>query len=253
MYSERFGKAIEEAYKCTCGGIGTYMERSQHRVLKFFFEPDPSFHEIPVSSYIADICKDGHIYEIQTSGFGNLTSKLENFLTDHKVTVVYPAAVLQTVVWSEPETGDVAQSRRNRRNSVKFKLLSELVHVSRFIGRKNFSIIVAETEINDIRLLDGRGAAKKIKATKVDKVPVGILSLTEIANGGDIKNYAELEDGSIYTRAELQKKFQLKGRNLSAAIKSLLLLGILKEHRREGRKIYYITCSKGEPPNDKSV
>ncbi len=218
------------------------MERSQHRVLKFFFEPDAAFHEIPIRSYIADICKDDQIYEIQTSGFGHLTSKLEDFLTDHKVSVIYPAKTVKTVVWTDTKTGDITIGRKFRKSSVKFKLLSELIYIKQFIGRDNFSIIVAETEVNDMRLLDGRGAERKIKATKVDSIPTGVLSLTEIKTTEDIKRFAQLEDDVHYTRAELQKKFQLKGRSFSVALKALVLIGIIKEHSREGRRIIYITC-----------
>ena len=242
MYKELFSKAVAMADENISSGIGTYKERSQHRILKFFFESDVTFHEIPIRSYIADICKNDQIYEIQTSGFGNLTSKLEDFLVDHKVSVIYPASTVKTVVWTDPESGDMTFGRKVRKNSVKFKLLSELIYIKQFIGAENFSIIVAETEINDIRLLDGRGAERKIKATKLDKVPKSILSLREISTIEDIKNFAELEDNVLYTRNDLQKKFQLKGRNFSVALKALILLGVLEEHSKEKRKIIYKTC-----------
>jgi len=243
MYSERFLKAIEEAEKNDEGGIGTYKERSQHKVLKYFFEPDPAFHEVPLRSYIADICRDDQIYEIQTSGFENLTSKLEDFLTDHHVTIIFPAPIVKTVIWTDPETGESISGRRIRRNGDKFKLLSELLHISRFISEEKIKIVVVKTEINDMRLLDGRGADKKIKATKTDKIPVGIIDIETLSSAEDIKKFAEIEDGILYTRADFQKKFGLIRRNLSGAIKSLILLGVIKEHGRENRKVFYTSCN----------
>lgn len=243
MYSERFLKAIEAAEENEEGGIGTYRERSQHKVLKYFFEQDPAFHEIPLRSYIADICRDDQIYEIQTSGFENLTSKLEDFLTDHKVTVVFPAPIIKTVIWTDTETGETITGRRVRRNSDKFKLLSELVYISKYISDDKFKVIVVETEIKDIRLLDGRGADKKIKATKVDKIPVKVIDLKFLSSVEDIKIFAEIEDGVLYTRADFQKKFGLIRRNLSCAIKTLMLLGIIKENSRKNRKVFYSTCN----------
>ena len=242
MYSERFSKALSASGNNIESGIGTYKERSQHKILKYFFELDPAYHEIPVRSYIADICKEDQIYEIQTSGFENLASKLEDFLIDHKVTVVFPAPIAKTVVWTDTETGETYHGRRIKRTKDKYKLLSELIYIIKFIGNEKFNIVVVETEVNDIRLLDGRGSDKKIKSTKIDKIPMGILSIFNISSIDDIKKFTCLETDILYSRADLQTKFQLVRRNLSCAIKALIELGILKEHSRVDKKVFYTTC-----------
>ncbi len=88
-------------------GIGTYKERSQHYILKNYFEPDADLHEIPVCGFVADIKRDREIIEIQTSGFGAMRRKLEAFSNEgYDVTVVYPVAAAQRVVWIDPETGE---------------------------------------------------------------------------------------------------------------------------------------------------
>ena len=69
--------------------IGTYRERSQHLILKHYFEPDSDRHEIPLEGYIADIYSEAGVIEIQTSSFGALQSKLEAFLRNYPVTLVY--------------------------------------------------------------------------------------------------------------------------------------------------------------------
>ena len=60
-------------------GIGTYKERSQHYILKNYFEPDADLHEIPVCGFVADIKRDREIIEIQTSGFGAMRRSREAF------------------------------------------------------------------------------------------------------------------------------------------------------------------------------
>ena len=62
--------------------IGTYKERTLHAVLKKFFEPDESKHEIKYKGYIADIINDNGISEIQTTAFHKMRKKLECFLED---------------------------------------------------------------------------------------------------------------------------------------------------------------------------
>ena len=243
MYSERFIIALKSAEDSAIDSIGTLKERSQHRILKYFFEPNSNYHEVHIRSYIADICRDNHIYEIQTSGFENLVSKLESFLSDYKVTLVYPVPVIQTIEWVDPLTGEISTGRCVKRKYVKYKLLPELLYLCDFISNKNFEILVVKTEVIDIRFLNGRGSDRKIKATKVDKVPKGILSIECINSIEDVKRFAEIEDNVLYTKADFQKKYQLIRRNLYCAVKTLTELGIIKEYGKVNRKIQYISCN----------
>lgn len=47
-------------------GIGTLREKTIHSVLKYYYAPDSAYHEIKIGSYVADICVDGEIFEVQT-------------------------------------------------------------------------------------------------------------------------------------------------------------------------------------------
>ena len=60
--------------------IGTLGEKSLHAVLKRYYEPDRSCHEIPVGNYVADIVNQDGIFEIQTRGLSNLRPKLNELL-----------------------------------------------------------------------------------------------------------------------------------------------------------------------------
>ena len=46
--------------------IGTISEKSIHRVLKDYLDNDVSKHEVSIGGYIADICSNNTITEIQT-------------------------------------------------------------------------------------------------------------------------------------------------------------------------------------------
>ena len=60
-------------------GIGTLSEKTVHSVLKYYLEPDTSFHEVKTGRYVADIRTPDGIYEIQTRQFNKLRNKLEAF------------------------------------------------------------------------------------------------------------------------------------------------------------------------------
>lgn len=40
-------------------GIGTLREKTIHSVLKYYYAPNPAYHEIRIGTYVADICVDG--------------------------------------------------------------------------------------------------------------------------------------------------------------------------------------------------
>ena len=74
------------------GSIGLLGEKILHAGLKLYFEPNSDFHEVKVSGFVADICNAEGIIEIQTRSLGKLKRKLEVFLQNMPVTIVYPIA-----------------------------------------------------------------------------------------------------------------------------------------------------------------
>ena len=80
-------------------GIGTLSEKTVHSVLKYYLEPDTSFHEVKTGRYVADIRTPDGIYEIQTRQFNKLRNKLEAFLPEYSVTVVYPIPHIKYLRW----------------------------------------------------------------------------------------------------------------------------------------------------------
>ena len=48
------------------GGIGRLAEKSLHKVLKSYIEPDETFHEREHLGSVADVMNNDGIYEIQT-------------------------------------------------------------------------------------------------------------------------------------------------------------------------------------------
>lgn len=80
------------------GGINVQRERSLHAILKYWAEPDETFHErrLPETGQIADIFDGERVVEIQTGSFSALRKKLERMLPHYPVTVVYPLPRGQT-------------------------------------------------------------------------------------------------------------------------------------------------------------
>ena len=70
-------------------GIGTLGEKALHRAVKYYFQPDSQQREVPVPPYVADAVTPEGILEVQTRSFRRLRPKLQAFLSQGPVTVVY--------------------------------------------------------------------------------------------------------------------------------------------------------------------
>lgn len=94
-------------------GIGTLSEKTVHAVLKHYYAPDESQHEIPVEGCVADIFNGKEIIEIQTRSFDRMRPKLERFLPLYPVTIVYPIPYCKHVYWIDEETGEISGGRKS--------------------------------------------------------------------------------------------------------------------------------------------
>lgn len=94
-------------------GIGTLQEKTIHAVLKDYYAPDIAMQEVPVGGFVADICTGTEIIEIQTAHFDNMRKKLDCFLADYPVTVVYPIPQIKYLIWVDVETGECSKPRKS--------------------------------------------------------------------------------------------------------------------------------------------
>ncbi len=192
-----YGKAQGEK------GIGTLAEKSVHSVLKYYFAPNEAFHEQKIGRFVADICIDGEIYEIQTKQFYLMKRKLEYFLKEHEVTIIYPVCRENTLHWVPCDSTDpdsrtasyqsidaylrsgITAGRRTRKKGMPYLFFQELYGIKEFIHHPNLHFILAVLSTEEYRLLDGYGPQRKIRATKTDKIPVRLLDLISIREPAD--------------------------------------------------------------------
>lgn len=170
-----------EAYQKTAyanrerNGIGTLSEKTLHALLKNYFEPDEEKQEVKVGSYYADIFTGSEIIEIQTRQFNRLRDKLEIFLAEYPVTVVYPVLGKKWLYWVDRESGVVSSGRvSNRRGSV-YEVCIELYRIKQYLKNPKLRVQVLVLEAEEYRYLDGWGKDRKKGATKCDKIPTRIM------------------------------------------------------------------------------
>lgn len=239
---ERFEKICEDTLAVNrTQGIGTLGEKTLHRVLKRFFCDAECVHEVKIGSFIADAVKGGVIYEIQTGGFFPLKKKLLYYMenTDYAVRVVCPIVRKKSLIWVDPESGEMSEPRRTNAGLGKWKYLAEMIYLLPVFDLSRISLVLAELVVEDYKLLDGYGKDKKIRASRYERLPRELLGLYEMTSREDFAAHFLPELPTAFSSAEFSRKTGLRRRSLSAAIKVLLAMGIIRVVGKDKNKILY--------------
>lgn len=220
-------------------GIGTLAEKSVHSVLKYYFAPDEAYHEQKIGRFVADICIDGEIYEIQTKQFYLMKRKLEFFLQEHEVTIIYPVCLENTLHWIPCEDvqtdsesalkqsidayrrSGITAGRKTRKKGMPYLFFHEIYGIREFLKYDNLHFILAILSTQEYRLLDGYGPSRKIRATKTDKIPIRLLDIVRITEDNDYTYFLPEGLTDDFTSADFAK---LTGISRELAATSLNIL-----------------------------
>lgn len=219
--------------------IGTYKERTQHLLLKLFFEPDVSNHEVSIDGYIADILNDHGITEIQTAGFRALHGKLAVFLPKVPVRIVYPVALKKRTRWVDPDSGEATDGRYATYPKAVFRILSELLAIIDYFGEPGLSVEVIMLASSQYKLLDGYGPDRKRRATKIDTVPEELLNRIVLRNADDVRGMLPFTAGERITSGDISSRLALKRMALWRAVKFLTITEIIAPVDKKGNSIIY--------------
>ena len=171
----RFAAAVSaaEARVRAAGGIGTLGERTLHAALKLYYEPDTDLHEVGVGRYVADIKNADGITEIQTRGFSSLGKKLDAFLPEGQVTVVYPLAAKKWIAMLDPETGTLGEKHRSPKKETPLDALWELSFILPHLGDANLTVRLPMLEVLEFRRRGGR--RWKNSTTRLERLPLDLI------------------------------------------------------------------------------
>ena len=237
-YFEKSRQIVSEREKIR-EGIGTLGEKTVHSTLKQYLSRSLSCQEIKIGSFYADVCVDGHIYEIQTRQFGNLRDKLAFFLPDYKVTVVYPVTDINYLRWIDPVSGEISAPKKSTHRGNPLSVFEELYRIRPFLSDPNFSLKIVLLETEEYRLLDGYGRHKKAKATKCDKLPLSLVAEYDIEIPYDYMMLLPPDLPDSFTAKDLASLAKVP---LSLAQTTLLLLseqGLVKRTGKNGNAYLY--------------
>ena len=214
------------------GGIGTLGEKTVHSTLKQYLSHDLAHQEIKIGTYFADVCVDGHIFEIQTRQFHKLRNKLDFFLKDHMVTVVYPVTNINYLRWVTPDTGEITPPKKSTRRGNPLQVFGELYGIRSFLAHPGFSLKIILMDMEEYRMLDGYGKDKKKRATKCDKFPLKLVAEYDIESPRDYMMLLPEDLPDMFTAKEFARLAKIP---VPLAQTALLLLTELHIVLRTGK------------------
>lgn len=236
-FSEACARVIGISYERT--SVGLLAEKTLHAVLKEYIESDHAFHEVKIGNHHADICKDGHITEIQTRSLGNLRKKLDIFLKDHTVEVIYPIPAEKYVFWMDPLSGEILSSHKSPKKGSFFDAGREIWALSSYLHHPHLKIRLLLIDMEEYRLKNGWSRDGKRGSERYDRIPTalrGELSLDDKAS------FLALFPDSLtgdFTAKEFRKATKTGERTAPALLSVLVRMGIVEKSGEKGRAFLY--------------
>ena len=218
--------------------VGLLSEKTMHATLKEYFEADHTFHEIKVGAFYADILRANEITEIQTRSLCNLRKKLDLFLKDYAVTVVYPIPYGKNLIWLDRESGETSEKKRVGKKGSFFDAGRELWYLSDYLLHPRLSVRLLLIDVDEYRFLNKKGE-KKHGTQRHDRIPLALRG--ELLLEGRESFYALLPKNLPlpFTAKEFRKAVKGGPRTAPALLSVLMRVGVVKRVGKTGNAYLY--------------
>lgn len=239
---DRTAEAVVDAPKVE-DGIGTYMEKSVHAVLKKYYAPDEEAMEVKAEGFVADICYGDKIIEIQTKQFYRLRRKLEAYLPRYDVTIVYPVAETLYLQYVDTETGQVTNRRKSPKKGSIYDVFAELYAIRQYLKEPGLHLIITCMEIEEYRMrIPGPRKRWGKRSTPGDRIPAKLNREYRIESVQDYLMFVPVDLPEEFTVREFAKAAGIYERLAGITLSILSELGIVERIGKRGRAFVYRVC-----------
>ncbi len=225
------------------GGIGTLAEKRLHAILKKYICEDSTYHEVGVEGrrFVSDVRVGNEIYEIQTGSFYPMRQKIEYYLshTDCNVTVVHPIYQRHWVLWVDPKTSIISPPSRAPRRGRAEILLSEAAGLMPSFPNPRLRFKLLFLEVQDYRMLDGRGPDRKRHAVKYERIPTALLAEEDFCSPADFARLLPESLSEVFPVKDFAAATHLRSLDAYSAVRALEALGLIQQTDPIGRAKAY--------------
>lgn len=228
-------------------GIGTLSEKTVHAILKNYYEPDGTRQEILVGKYVADICRDGEIIEIQTRQLDKLRGKLAAFLPLCPVTIVHPIPREKQIVWIDEESGEPSRRRKSPQKGTPYTAFPELYKIKMFLKDPNLRLRLLLLDMEEYRLLSDSGKNRKKGARRYDCIPTALAGEVAIDRPEDYLQLVPPELESPFTSRDFAKAAHISRPLAQMALNILSHMEAVSRIGKTGNSFLYSVSSDPAP------
>lgn len=238
-------EAFEQAKKKVIGvdrqrlGIGTLSEKTVHAILKNYYEPDEDRQEIPIDNYVADIYSEGEVIEIQTRQFNKMRGKLDAFLPQFPVTIVYPIPREKWIIWIDEESGELSKKRKSPAKGNPYVVFPELYKIKMFLKNPNLRLRLAMMDMEEYKLLNGWSKDRKKGASRYDRIPTELVEEVEINCLEDYMQFVPFELEDNFTSKEFAKAAHIPVPLAQTVLNILYYVGTVERVGKRGNLYLY--------------
>lgn len=220
-------------------GIGTLAEKTLHAVLKRYFEPDHALHEQAAEGFVVDILNDSGVTEIQTAGFNRLRRKIDAFLPELPLRIVYPIPAKKTLSWYDPSTGEEISRRLSPKRGSRRDALFELYKIRPWLLEEGLSILLVYIDLEEHRLLDGWDKKQKRGSTRVDRLPVALDRIEALRGPEDYLSFVPATLPTDFTTKDFAREGGYTVRDATTIIRILRDFGLIELVGKQSRSNLY--------------
>ena len=188
--------------------IGMLNEGALHAALKLDYLGHDGEAEVPFAGFVADVVRDGVIYEIQTSSFSGLGRKMRQLAEAGPVVLVHPIAHRKTLVrLQDAETGEIT-SRRSPKRGALVHILRELVYLPDMLGHDNFAVEVVLTEEEEQQVYDSKARRGRGGWRRQGRHLISVLERLRINAPKDLWRFVSGDLPEPFTTKQLAQAMQ---------------------------------------------
>lgn len=220
-------------------GIGTLQEKTVHAILKDYYAPDTAMQEIRVNGYVADIFTGTEIIEIQTANFNKLRQKLDVFLPEYPVTIVYPIPHIKWLSWIDGETGECSPLRKSPVKGSVYRAFYELYKIKTYLGNPNLRLCFPLLDMEEYRFLNGWSKDKKKGSHRFDRIPVALVDEVCFERAEDYLQLIPYELEEPFTVPEFAKAVKIRREEAGRVLHILHYLHVIERCENKGRAYAY--------------
>ncbi len=238
-------KRFEEAKNKIIGkpknrkGIGTLGEKTVHAVLKNYYAPDEKMHEVPIGHYVADIYTGEGIWEIQNGNFYKIRSKLDAFLKEYPVTIIYPIPHIKWIIWIDEETGECSPKRKSPLTGTAYRAFAELYRIKDYLNHEKLRFIFPLVDMEEYRLLNGWSRDRKKGSCRYDRLPVTLYDEVVIEKKEDYLQFLPGQLPEAFTSKDLSATAKIPIKAARMALHIMTYLGVTEQIGKAGKSYLY--------------